>query len=289
MKTDQKNQMLYHLIRDYMYAMGTSRTTIVALKSYIDAIRRLDCPEAEFKNLVLELNGVIKNTEPKIVSLAHLIEAFEKEMQPHFDNGMEKTKTRAVEILNQQLKRFEADTRMVTEQCASRIEPGDFIIASSPTEYLSRAFILAHATMKKQFKVLVLKQDFLRTRDLVNALEQNGIEYVLIPQYNLSHFLRVANKLFIGAVSISTDQQAVTGFGTANVVSICHAHKVPVYLFIETLKFSHTPLLDQRIFMEEKDSVESDVTFHMTTFSNDFVNLDLVDHLITENGEKPKS
>lgn len=289
MKTVQENQMLYHLIRDYMYALGTSRTTIVALKSYIDSIRRLNCTERELKNLVLELNDVIKKTEPKIVSLAHLIESFEKEMQPHWDTGMEAIKCRAIESLERQLTRFETDTQNLTEQCADRIDPGDFIIASSPTEYLSKAFILAHTTLKKKFKVLVLKQDFLRTRDLITALEHHGIDYILIPQYNLSHFLRTANKLFIGAVSISTDQKAVTGFGTANVVSICHAHKLPVYLFIESLKFSHTPLMDQRIYMEKKDIIESDVTFHMTTFSNDFVDLNLVDHLITEHGEQTQS
>ncbi|RJP77871.1 MAG: hypothetical protein C4522_14345 [Desulfobacteraceae bacterium] len=286
MKTTEKNQILYHLIRDYMYTMGTSRTTIVALKSYIDAIQRLNCTEQELKGLVLELNEVLKKTEPKIVSLAHLIEVFEEEMKQHWDSGMEAFKSRATAYLEQQLKRFEADTKSVTAQCAERIEPGDFIITSSPTEYLSKAFILAHTALKKQFKVLVLKQDYLRTRDMVNTLENHGIEYVLIPQYNLSHFLGKANKLFIGAVSISTDQKAVTGFGTANVVSICHTHNVPVYLFIETLKFSHTPLQDQHIYMEKKDIIESDTIFHMTSFSNDFVDLNLINHLVTEKGER---
>ncbi|MBU0993928.1 MAG: translation initiation factor eIF-2B [Proteobacteria bacterium] len=288
MKTVTDNQTLYHLIRDYMQAMGTSRTTIVALQSYIDAVRRLDCNESDFKPLMLELNQVIKSAEPKIVSLTHLIEEFEAEMETHSMGSLDQIKERTAELLTQKLKRFETDTLKLTRHCADRIETGDFIIASSPTAYICDAFAVAHKELSRSFRVLALKQDFLRTRELVKTLEHHQIPYELIPQYNLSHYLGQTTKLFISAVSVTTDQKAVTGLGTANVVSICHAHNVPVYLFVESLKFSHTPLSDQHIYREETETKESNITFHMTTYSNDFVGMHRVDHLITENGEKPQ-
>jgi hypothetical protein len=65
--------------------------------------------------------------------------------------------------------------------------------------------------------VLALKQDFIRTKELVNDLARHGVDHLLIPEYNLSHYLKSATKLFIGAVSVSADNQAVTGVGTANV------------------------------------------------------------------------
>jgi translation initiation factor eIF-2B subunit alpha len=79
MKTET-NQTLNHLIRDYIYAMGTSRTTLAALNSYIDAIGRIKCPDKAFMAFVKELNGVIRRTEPKVIPLVHLIEEFETEI-----------------------------------------------------------------------------------------------------------------------------------------------------------------------------------------------------------------
>ena len=276
---------LYPLIRNYMSAMGTSRTTVVALKSYMDAIRRLKCTESEFWPLLMELNKVIRRTEPIVVPLLHLVEEFEVELQSHLNKGLEKAKVRAIEILEGKLKRFEKDTQKVTEQCVSHIAPGDFIAVHSPTAYISNAFIQAREEFNKSFQVLVLKQDFHRTKDLVNALVEHQVDYLLIPEHNLSHYLDEASKLFISAVTITSDGKAITGLGTANVVSICHSGRVPIYLFAESLKFSHKPLQDQNIFKEKTHRREKDYDFQITAFSHDYVNLNMVDHLISEKGE----
>ena len=120
---------------------------------------------------------------------------------------------------------------------------------------------------------------------LVNDLECHQVDHVLIPEYNLSHYLKSAHKLFIGAVLVTSDNQAVTGSGTANVVSLCHWYHVPVYLFAESIKFTPKSLPDQLIYYEEQDKTEVDFNFHLKTFSHDFIDLAMVDHIITEMGE----
>lgn len=279
------HQTLYPLVRDYMNALGTSRTTLVALKSYMEAVRRLKCPDEQFRASLMELNAVIRQTEPKVVPLVHLIEEFEDELRASSEQNLESAKNVVVQILESKLQRFEADTLKLSEQCMARIEPNDFIIVHSPTAYIRDAFVLAHTQLKRSFKVLVLKQDFLRTKDLVNAFDAHHVDYLLIPEHNLSHYLEQTNKCFISAVTITADGKAVTGPGTANVVSICHAYGVPVFLFAESLKFSHRLLPEQRIHKKESDTVEGDYRFQLTAFSHDFVDLKLVDHLYTENGK----
>jgi translation initiation factor eIF-2B subunit alpha len=280
------HHILYELIRAYMDALGTSRTTIVALKSYMNAIRKLKCPPEAFGPLISELSGVIKNTEPKVIPLIHLIEEFDTEMVRYLDSPITEAKKRAIEILGRKLDRFEKDTLTLTRLCMDHIVPGDFIAVHSATAYIRNALVQARMELQRPFKVLTLKQDFQRTRDLVSALDQHNVEYVLIPEDNLSHYLKSVSKLFVGAVSITSDNHAVTGIGTANVISLCHYRQVPVYLFAESLKFAHQPLFDQHIHQEGKDRVESDFTFRMTTFSHDVVPLQMIDHLITEKGEK---
>lgn len=281
----EANQTLYNLIRAYMHALGTSRTTVVALKSYIDAVQRLNCAIADFRPMLEGLNTVIKNTEPKVIPLVHLIEAFEAEMASLNDLSLEAAKKRAAEILTQKLESFETATANVSVHCMNCIVPGDLIIAHSPTAYIRDALVRAHTELKREFKVLVLKHDFIRTKALIDDLERHQVDHILIPEYNLSHYLSSARKLFIGAVSVTSDNQAVTGIGTANVVSLCHWYHVPVYLFVESIKFAHKSLIDQFIYNEEQDKTEADFTFHMKTFSHDFIDLAMVDHLITEMGE----
>ena len=281
---ENQTETLYRLFRDYMNAVGASRTTVVALKSYMDAIRRVRCSTTEFKALVLELNEVIRNTQPKMVSLLHLIESFESDIQNYVASSLDEVKNKALEILNGKLSEFEEDTAELTRYCTNCISAGDFIIVHSPTGYIRNALVRAHVDLKLPFKVLVLKQEFFRTKELINALQENNMEHVLIPEHNLSHYLTDATKLFISAVSIAADRKAVTGPGTANVVSICHANKLPVYLFAETIKFSHASLSDQNIFKEQNHKVEGNFSFHITAFSHDFVDLQMVDHIITEKG-----
>ena len=284
MKT-QANQTLYHLIRAYMHDLGTSRTTVLALKSYIDAVERLKCTAADFRPMLEKLNVVIKNTEPTVIPLVHLIEAFEAEMASCCDLSLEAAKKRAIDILTQKRESFKTDTAKVTVHCMNCIAPGDRIIAHSPSAYIRDALVRAHTELKRTFKVLALKQNFIRTKELINDLEHHQVDHLLIPEYNLSHYLKSTAKLFIGAVSVTSDNQAITDTGTANVVSLCHWYRVPVYLFVESIKFAHNPLLDQRIFNEAQDKTEADFTFHMKTFSHDFIDLAMVDHLITEIGE----
>jgi len=281
----EANQTLYNLIRAYMHALGTSRTTVVALKSYIDAVQRLNCAIADFRPMLEGLNTVIKNTEPKVIPLVHLIEAFEAEMAHLSDLSLEAAKKRAVENLSQKLELFKTATAKVTVQCMNCIAPGDLIIAHSSTTYIRDALVRAHTELEREFKVLVLKHDFIRTKALVDDLERHQVDHILIPEYNLSHYLKSARKLFIGAVSVTSDNQAITGIGTANVVSLCHWYHVPVYLFAESIKFTHKSLPDQLIYYEERDKTEADFKFHMKTFSHDFIDLAMVDHLITEMGE----
>lgn len=286
MTTITDHSVLYRLIRDYMHAMGASRTTLVALQSYMDSIRRLRCTEAEFKPALFELDEVICNTEPKVIPLVHLIREFEAEMQPHFDSGLDHAKAAATRILAGKIEQFEDVTERLTAHCVERIADGDFIVTHSPTGYIRDALVRAHGDLGRRFKVLVLKQESLRSKQLVEALEQRQVEHLVIPEQHLSHYLEVVNKLFIGAVSVSADRKAITGIGTANAVGVCYAHRIPVYLFLETIKFAHTPLPNQRIYREQQATVEADFTFRMTTFSHDFVDLAMIGHVVTEEGEQ---
>ena len=280
-------ESLYKLFRDHEVVMGTSRTTIVALQSFRDSIQRLRCPPDTFENLLLELDQVIKNTQPKIIPLVHLIEAFEIEMQPHFGKPLSEAKACALAILDQKLALFKSAIDRVVDHGKRLIEDGDVIIAHSPSLVVRSALTMAHTDLHRQFRVIVLERQFVRIKQLIRDLAASGIEHLVIPEYNLSHFLKTATKLLLGATSVTPDRKVITMVGSANIVGLCRLSGIPVYLLANSLKFAHKSVAGQKIYKTDQKQSKENLTYMQTTFSHDMVDLDLIDHVITEEGEFP--
>jgi len=284
-----EREILYKLIRDHEEVMGVSRTTVVALQSYRQALQKLKAADNQaFKELVTELNTVITNTEPKIIPLIHLIEEFETELQVFCKNSFEPIREQALKILNQKLNRYESFIQGVIDHGMQVIAENDFIIVQSPSFAIRSALKRAHSELQRKFKVLILDQNFIRVKQLVKELSREGVEFLVIPEYNLSHFLKTATKLLIGAVSITPDKKIITTVGTANIVGLCHLNRIPIYLLANSLKFAHRIVSEQHIYKVESQRSSDDLTYRHASYSHDQVDLDLIDHVITEQGELSK-
>ncbi|MDR4503535.1 MAG: hypothetical protein MRK01_01930 [Candidatus Scalindua sp.] len=280
-----EREKLYSLFRDHGEALGTNRTTITVLKSFINAVKLLRCKRGYLLAQYAELIETIKNTEPRIVPLIHLIEQFETEITAYADAGYDEIIDHTVKILNQKIKLFESMTEKVVLAGRQYVQDNDIVITHSASTVVERILVEAKKELRRNFSAIVLKQDFLRTKQMITLLTKAGIDHIIVPEYSLSLQLEKATKLFIGAVSVTHDRHAVTVVGTANVVSFCHINHIPVYLFVKSLKFSHQPCSRQHIYLKVVDMVQDDCVYHLTTHSHDLIDLKLVDHLITENGE----
>ena len=281
-----EKEVLYKLIREHEEVMGVSRTTTVSLQSYRDALHKIKSTEKKaFKDLILDLNEVIKNTEPKIIPLIHLIEEFETGLKIYFEDPFEQIRDQALKLLDQKLARYEKCIQGVIDHGMQVIEENDFIIVQSPSLAIRSALTRSHCEQKKKFRVLILDQNFIRIRQLIKDLSQAGVEFLVIPEYNLSHFLKTATKLMIGAVSITPDKKIVTTVGTANAVGLCHLNRIPVFLLANSLKFAHRMISEQHIHKEESQRSSDNLTYRHVAFSHDQVDLNLIDHVITEQGE----
>jgi translation initiation factor 2B subunit (eIF-2B alpha/beta/delta family) len=97
--------------------------------------------------------------------------------------------------------------------------------------------------------------------------------------------LKTATKLLIGAVSITPDKQIITTVGTANIVGLCHLNRIPIYLLVNSLKFAHRIVSEQHIYKVESQRSCDNLTYRHATYSHDQMDLHLIDHVITEQGE----
>ena len=284
---NEDRQNLYKLFRDHGDVLGTDATALVALTSFIRSIQELKCPADQIETLVMELIQSIKNTEPQITPLVHLIEEFENEMAGQFSRDLKATKEKIAAVLNSKIDRLKNIGEQMIAKGMKCIDRYDVIIVYSISAVIRETMLKARK-IGKPFEVLILKQDFTKTRKLIWSASGAEIDHEVIPEYNLSNFITKANKFFLGAMSITPDNKAVCPLGSAEVVSLCHLNEIPVYLFANSLKFSHKPSNAHRIHEKHEYRLEGQTSYDMTIHSHCLVDLKHVDFIVREDGVMPR-
>ena len=279
------------LFRDIVKFYSSSQTSIITLNAITAAITELECPTEDFKMELTTVCDIIKNSQPRMFPIDNLIILLEKELQEkdYFsDKDIDARKTAVTKIIESLEERLNDDMNELANQGVKHIEDGDHIILHSVEE--GAELLLPEAKrMGKNFEVLILRQDLVKTKQVINILDTAGIKYTVVPEWDLIHFFDKVNKLFIGAYALTVDGKFVSDSGTSNIVSECHIHKLPVYLFAPTLEITNTFSRDQNIYLKDESVSESGSDYNLISHSSDIVSLDLVDHIITEHGAIDKS
>jgi translation initiation factor 2B subunit (eIF-2B alpha/beta/delta family) len=282
-------KILCSLIRDHEDTVGSSRVTMMALEAFVASIRRVRCGMDEARALYIELSEALKNTEPKVIPLIHLIEEFEEEVRKAGGTTIEAVKERAIAILQVKHAKIAAKVDQAIEHGLACIDDGDTIIVHTLGHDVTNMLKRAREELQKNFKVIVLKQDLAKTRRLIKSLSTAGIDMEIVPEYGLIHYIEQSNKVFMEALSITEDMKVVCAVGSANILSLCHLNRLPIYLFANTLKFSHRPSSHQQIHRKVEAHTHDDVCYDLVTHSHDTVDLRLIDFFVSENGIMDKA
>ena len=123
------------LIRDHEDTVGSSRVTMIAINAFIESIRQVRCSVEEVRDLYAELSEAIKQTEPSVIPLIHLLEEFEREIGESSDDSIEGIKARAIQILQEKYKKIETKIGKVIEHGLTCINEGDVIIVPQGTPH----------------------------------------------------------------------------------------------------------------------------------------------------------
>jgi len=283
----QDREILYGLFRDHLHVRGTSQTTRIALQSLITSLRQLRCPFQDIRGQFEALTHTIKNGEPRIAPLINLIVSCEKEFAERkiFEKSTgEQVAADAARIVEDHMQRLEETTRRLVQIGGDCIKKGDVIMIHS----FSRPILQMFSDAKNRgtdFVILILRQAFVKTKQVIKYMESEHLTYTVIPEYNVSHFVDKATKLFLGAIAITADGKALCSMGSSGIASIAHIAGLPVYLFVTSLKFSSERSTEQHIHEKTEQLMEGGVAFTQISHSHEIIDLELITHLITEEGE----
>ncbi len=264
--------------------LGAARTTSMALNSLINAFELLACPREQIGERYSELAEAIKSSQPRITPLTHMLEQFEAEMKPHWDAGLDDLRAEAVKILKNKVNLYKSMAERVVRHGIQFIEDGDGIIVHSASSMVTNVLIQAKKVLLKEFSVIVLQLDPVRTPQIVSSLKQQEIPYLVIPAFNLCHYVGQANKILLGAVSVTRDLKVVAPVGTSTTLSLCRLNNIKSFLFANSFHFSHGLADAQRIYQSDTNIASSRATYRLTSYSHDLVDVDLIDTLIDEDG-----
>lgn len=278
---------MYKLLRELSIIKGTAKMTILCLEAFIESIRQLKCSREEFDSLYLELSKIVKKSQPGIIPLTHLLEYFELDMQRRVKPEMtiEMVQKISIQSLEDKIGQFKRNAAQVTRNGLAYVRNRDVIVVHSASTVVINILVHAKEKLDRQFKVIILDIYPERTKQTVQSLRRVGIEHTIIPAHNLSLHIEEANKMFVGAMTITSDRKIVAPVGTAGTVSLCRLNGIKVHLFANTLHYSHQDSAGQNIFQVQEEANIGTTEFSLTTHSHDLVCLGLINHIVTEIGE----
>ena len=280
----QERESLHELLRYHQGVLGAARLTVVGLNSIIRAFEQIKATPQEMRELLDELIETVRDTSPKLIALIDLLMEFQAEVGPFLQGeDPEEARRQAIRLLREKVSVYEEKKAAVTRHGLAHIQDGDTILVHSASSVVTN--ILVEATRaRKDFKVLVLQLDPVRTPMVAMALAEKGIPHRVVPMHDLCHYQDEVDKLFIGALTVTPDYKIIAPKGTASVLSICHLAGIRSHLFANTLHYSKGAAATQQIHQTATEMLEAPTPYQLISHSHDLVDLGLIDVVVNEFG-----
>ena len=245
-----------------------------------------------------EAAKLLHSTRPTAVSLPNALRYVMYRGKITYQDGADVEQLRFIVInaAKEFIHNSEKAIERIAEFGAKRIEDGDIIM----THCHSKAAI---GVMKKAWeegkdiKVIVTEtrpkwQGKLTAKELAEA----GIPVIYVVDSAARHYMKMTDKVVMGADSITANGAVINKIGTALIALTAKEHRVWVMIAAETYKFHPETMLGQLVEIEERDPYEVIPKEELETWPKNIVVKnpafdvtppEYVDVIITEKGVIP--
>jgi translation initiation factor eIF-2B subunit delta len=141
-------------------------------------------------------------------------------------------------------ERVTAAQKLIRDQAATKILPGDVILTYASSSIVEQTFLQAHKAGIPFTAVVVDSKPLFEGKTLARKLANQGINvrYYLIT--GASHAVKDASKVFLGAHAMMSNGRLYSRVGTALVSMLARSHSLPVIVLCESVKFTEKVALD---------------------------------------------
>lgn len=207
---------------------------------------------------IKEAARILYNTRPTAVSLPNALRYVTYRAKVAYNSGaeLEELKFIVINSAKEFIHNSENAVKRIAEFGAKRIEDGDVIM----THCHSKA---ALGVMKKAWedgkdiKVIVTEtRPRYQGKITAKELAEVGIPVIYVVDGAARHYMKMTDKVVMGADSITANGAVINKVGTALVALTAKEHRVWVMIAAETYKFHPETLLGQLVEIEERDPYE---------------------------------
>ncbi|KAI9743166.1 MAG: hypothetical protein M1818_003461 [Claussenomyces sp. TS43310] len=137
--------------------------------------------------------------------------------------------------------------KSASQQC---IKDGDVILTFAKSSIVEQTLIRAHSEGRR-FKVIVVdSRPLFEGKSLVRALVRLGMDTKYCLMNGLSHCIRDATKVLVGAHAMMSNGRLFSRIGTAQVAMEANDFDIPVIVLCESIKCTERVALDSIVFNE---------------------------------------
>jgi translation initiation factor eIF-2B subunit delta len=142
------------------------------------------------------------------------------------------------------LQRVTISDKLIREIAVPKILPGDVILTYAASSIVESTLIQAHKSGTPFSVIVVDSKPLFEGKQLARKLANVGINvrYYLIT--GVSHAIKDATKVFLGAHAMMSNGRLYSRVGTALVSMLANSHSIPVIVLCQSVKFTERVALD---------------------------------------------
>lgn len=150
--------------------------------------------------------------------------------------------------------------QVIADSAAQKIQDGDVIVTYAGSSIVKQTLLTAHKQGKK-FRVSIIdSRPLFEGKNLARTLAKAGLEVQYSLVNGISHAIKDATKVFLGAHAMTSNGRLYSRVGTALVAMSAKERaggvEVPVIVCCETVKFTDRVALDSIVVNEIADADE---------------------------------
>ena len=140
--------------------------------------------------------------------------------------------------------------QVITRRAVEKIKDGDVILTYAKSSIVQQVLVDAYQK-GKQFKVIVVdSRPLFEGKNLARALADLGVDVQYSLTHGISHVIKDATKVFLGAHAMMSDGRLYSRVGTALVAMTAKEASVPVIVCCESVKYTERVALDSFVHNE---------------------------------------
>ncbi len=234
-------ELLSNLFREIESDVGSGEVSCITLRSLINSIKVFEVSDTkEFYNQFKDLVYATCNTEPKFGCLNYYYRALLKELKDFFlleSSSTKNCKNFILEKIEELIIKYKEENALILKNAEKIDVEGKTILIHDQSNTVHQ--VLAHLKkLGKNFNVIISEQDYNKTHDNIEKIHNLKIPFQVIPSYMLNLAHNNIDIVFFGALTLKNTMDFVMSPGAYGIISEFNIVNIPIYVFLNTIKFS---------------------------------------------------